>query len=127
MLDREDDSLPVGMGGKVLPALEKSQKEYVPPTCDLKKLTVSDLKYELTIRGLVPKGRKAALLDMLEDAISKDLPVDTAIFNTTQSAAKKDNTLSGFPDTAQWELLQPDNTPVTDPTNSLSPATSSRV
>ena len=123
LLEKEGESLPVSMGGLVPPE-EEPKKEYQPPTCDLKKLTVQDLKYELMICGLAPKGKKASLRQMLEDAMEKNVAVGAALFNTSQMEKKRDNMLSGFPSTTNWELIKHNEHLVDKPTNPLYVSTS---
>ena len=76
-------------------------------------MKVSELKEELVKHGQSTQGLKAVLLEHLEEALGKHLPVLT---EADQSAHTNDD-LKGFAATAQWKPFVPQEVAVPEPEN----------
>ena len=74
------------------------------------KLNVSDLKAETKCRGLVPKGKKSKLQEMLHDCMEKRFPV-------VEGPTHNMNTFAGFAVGSKWELLSPSDDTISHPIN----------
>lgn len=98
----------------------------------LEKLTVKNLKYELSIRDIQypSQAKKEALMERLKIGLEKKLPVQ--IFGeaakdlregkkkkTSKSTTKKPDDLTGFSPGCYWETLTSMAAPVEEPVNNI--------
>jgi hypothetical protein len=77
---------------------------------EIDALGVAALKPAIQARGLIPKGKKGELRQMLYDCMAQELPL--------VSVSRKDmQVLSGFPVGSRWKQLEPSTEIVPDPAN----------
>ncbi len=120
MLEKEDEALPTSMGGLVeatVPFLSPVLLHIPIEEKVLSKMKVKEVRRELIMRGIVPKGKKSDQLQALRKALSDKLPCDPSLAPEEDVANKPDAALSGFPSTSCWLTLECNQTPVPEPTN----------
>ena len=76
---------------------------------------MEQLRCELKIRGIDTKGlKKAALHDRLKKALAERVVIQVEPQPTEKEQEKH---LRGFPNSAHWEILRHESTPVPEPKN----------
>ena len=77
---------------------------------DVDKMKGKEVKAELRKRGQGVSGNVGPLKERLKEAIRNNIPVQA-------EAAERHESMTGLDVTARWVLLEPDPTPIPEPTN----------
>ena len=112
-VEDEDAGLPTTMGGdgtNAAPA-EGDKADWYVAKGDVIKLKMEDLKAEIRRRGVVPKGKKGDLQNMLRECVAKRLPI------VEGGPDKNAAALGGFPVGSKWKMLVPLSDLVPEPVN----------
>ena len=78
---------------------------------DLMGLKADDLRIQIKRRGVVPRGKKADLQNMLKEIVGKKMPI------VEGGPDRNSEALGGFPVGAKWKMLDPIVNIVEDPIN----------
>ena len=114
-VDDVDLGLPKSMGGDGTDAAPDPNEErsWFIEDSAITKLHLEGeggLKKEIRRRGVLPKGKKAGLQQMLRDLVAKRMPI-------TNEPDKNMEALGGFPVGSKWKVLEPISDVVEDPVN----------
>ena len=111
--DQVDHGLPTSMGGDGTDTAAPSNEEpdWFLGEDAVKKMKAEELKDAIRRRGVVAKGKKGELQDMLRECVAKKLPIVEG--GPTKDAAA----LGGFPVGSKWNMLVPLLAAVPDPVN----------